>query len=877
VEKPGVAPRAQLADQVARLEREAQALARVAHPNVVMVFDVGEVESRAFVAMEYVDGPTMAAWLKQARPSWREVLDAYVQAARGLAAVHAAGLVHRDFKPQNVLLASDGRVRVTDFGLADFEQPKEAAVLREPEPDRPPGAAAPKGPRMTVGTPLYMAPEQYLGKDVDARADQYSFSVALHEALYGRRPFGPTNMYALFQAKLNGPAPAPPPASDVPPFVYLALARGLAPRPRDRFPSMQAMLDALAPRPHRLQGGPRVVPQDPGDAQITGQLGLVTILALCPAAPGMSLLEHANEIAAAYGVQVTESADDEREPDGEESPGIVPTVCLASLINRGSPVDQLALAAKLALRLAAAMQPIAVTVGTGRSPLGPDRGPPAEAIAWNVDWVRRLTRQGDPASSPAGEYAFRHALMHDVAYSALSPADRAAAHLQVGPWLESLGPADPTVLAAHFELGGAPERALPYYQHAADQALRAGFLDTACGLADRGLACGALGKARGELARTLTVAHMWRGDFPRASQWLAQAETHLEPGDPSWFTMMTHRLLISGLMGHSSEVELVVRTLSKTSHRPDLGLDHARASHMAAVVLYYLGLPRLADGTIENFVHLQSHLREKDLETAGRLQLSLFFQRQVRRHQPAAALEAISEACQVFEKVGARRTGLWARIYLGHHLLACGQLTEARRPLNEAWQESVNQGSGMVEPVACHFAALASWHGGDRPGAEAMIVRNLEKLADRVPIFAAHGRADLALLLVEAGDAQAALIEADQALRLGSGANTLRAQGLIARAAASLMLDRPAEALAACEEAQSIASQVGILWLYVPWMELMHARAAQALGHVERAQTIRRQARERLLAWAGEFRSTNARRAFLEDVPVHARVLAEPG
>ncbi|HHH29550.1 MAG TPA: serine/threonine protein kinase, partial [Polyangiaceae bacterium] len=156
-----------------RLSREARALAKLSHPNVVSVFDVGSEGDRVFIAMELIDGSTLREWLDEVR-SRAEVLEAFIEAGRGLAAAHERGLVHRDFKPDNVLVGEDGRVVVTDFGLARHRFVSDTDdVTRD-------GAI--------VGTPAYMAPEVRSGGDVDARSDQFSFAVALYQALHGHLP-----------------------------------------------------------------------------------------------------------------------------------------------------------------------------------------------------------------------------------------------------------------------------------------------------------------------------------------------------------------------------------------------------------------------------------------------------------------------------------------------------------------------------------------------------------------------------------------------------------------------------------------------------------------------------------------------------------------
>ena len=245
----------ELGDGARRMLREAQAMARLSHPNVVTVHDVDTYDDQVFLAMEYVEGQTLASWIAaDPKRPWRDIVAIFGQAAAGLMAAHEAGLVHRDFKPENVMLGKDGRVRVMDFGLARAAEEVDDAETtgpREPRPapkpsapDAEPGAApttgaesspafgapvdAPVDPEETLvdsagarasartprsasgglsdkvtrtgvalGTPAYMSPEQHRGEVTDARSDQFSFCVALYEALYGRRPFPGTSVAEL--------------------------------------------------------------------------------------------------------------------------------------------------------------------------------------------------------------------------------------------------------------------------------------------------------------------------------------------------------------------------------------------------------------------------------------------------------------------------------------------------------------------------------------------------------------------------------------------------------------------------------------------------------------------------------------------------------
>jgi serine/threonine protein kinase len=229
-----------------RLLREARAMARVTHPNVVGVYDVGTFDDQVFVAMDLVEGQTLRSFLASHTLPLHEVLELFVQAGKGLWAAHGAGLVHRDFKPDNVLVGDDGRVRVTDFGLASVHaQPTRAAdqVLDS-------GVHA-LGVSLTVsgvalGTPRYMAPEQHLSASVDARADQFAFAVALYEGLTGEHPF-PALAYGELKTRvLSGHIEPCPAFQALPAPLQDCLRRALQTRPEERYPTMEELLRDLS-------------------------------------------------------------------------------------------------------------------------------------------------------------------------------------------------------------------------------------------------------------------------------------------------------------------------------------------------------------------------------------------------------------------------------------------------------------------------------------------------------------------------------------------------------------------------------------------------------------------------------------------------------
>ena len=242
----------------ARLVREAQAMAKLSHPGVVQVYDAGSVDGNVFIAMEFIDGRTFKAWLRQDKRPLFSIVGVLTLAGEGLAAAHREGLVHRDFKPQNVMVRDDGVVRVLDFGLARRVDGRNT-MDEAPGPHMPDRSVEDVDPGISRdslsqvltqtglvhGTPAYMAPEQFCGGSVDARSDQFAFCIVAYEALYGERPFPSGSYRDLAKAVQSGRIADPPRGANVPPRVRRVLLQGLSVDPDSRFASMTALLRAL--------------------------------------------------------------------------------------------------------------------------------------------------------------------------------------------------------------------------------------------------------------------------------------------------------------------------------------------------------------------------------------------------------------------------------------------------------------------------------------------------------------------------------------------------------------------------------------------------------------------------------------------------------
>jgi tetratricopeptide (TPR) repeat protein len=239
-----------------RLLREAQAMARVTHPNVVTVHEVSTADDQLFVAMEFVAGPTLKEWLAAEPRPWREIVAIFCQIADGLAALHAAGLVHRDVKPANVIIGNDGRVRVLDLGLVgadphEITDTVEARLESSSSHNRLNKVLTMTGERL--GTPAYMSREQFMGLELTPASDIFSFCVCLYEALYGAHPFEATTFYELQASVVAGRIKPPPSSSSVPARIHALIVRGLASDPEHRPPSMKALRDELSRDPSRAR------------------------------------------------------------------------------------------------------------------------------------------------------------------------------------------------------------------------------------------------------------------------------------------------------------------------------------------------------------------------------------------------------------------------------------------------------------------------------------------------------------------------------------------------------------------------------------------------------------------------------------------------
>lgn len=264
-----------------RLQREAQALAKLSHPNIVAVYDLDTHDDQVFIAMELVEGVTLRDWLKQGKRPLKEVVAAFAEAGAGLAAAHAEGLVHRDFKPANVIVGNDGRIRVLDFGLAglleadaDVEQTDVDVASGNPQTLTRHGAI--------MGTPAYMAPEQHQGAGAVPATDQFAFCVALYEAVYQQHPYGGSTAAEIARRVTDGARVPTPDDKGAPGWLRELLLKGMAAEPGARFETMKDLLAELTMDRSPRRRGPLLVA-----AGAVG-LGIAGIVAFSLASSGKS-------------------------------------------------------------------------------------------------------------------------------------------------------------------------------------------------------------------------------------------------------------------------------------------------------------------------------------------------------------------------------------------------------------------------------------------------------------------------------------------------------------------------------------------------------------------------------------------------------------
>ncbi|WP_224245772.1 serine/threonine-protein kinase [Hyalangium gracile] len=841
-------PRA-AAEGQSRLQREAQAMARLSHPHVVPVFDVGVVADRLFVAMELVEGCDAREWREQAPRTWQQVLSVYLQAARGLLAAHGAGLVHRDFKPENVLVGADGRVRVMDFGLA---RPVAEAVQAQ---------GLPLHSRVTVdgrllGTPAYMSPEQWRGEAADARSDQYAFCVALWEALTGELPFAPGK--AEPTARPGWPSNGP----RVPGSVRRALLRGLSFAPAERFDSMQdwvALLEQASSRYRRRLGvflavgvvgavGVLVSAQVLREAQAcTGAPARVQRVWGAPQAEQLerAFLATQEPFAAKVSSTVREALD----AYSRDWSHMSTEACLATRERHEQPEPVLALRmACLERRLGELGALVEVLSRADR-----------EVVARAPTAVRSLTRLEGCADNAA--------LLQQVP----APAD-APTRARVDAVLQRLGQAKALLDAGRYVDGAALARSLelearevghaPTHAEALAMlghlAMAAGEPDAEARLLEARYAAEAsrLDKVSAEVAIALSQWTWNKGEHSRAEEWFRHGEATLRRlgGDPRIEArLLTRRAsMLAQTNRYSEAVELTWRAfrLLEQLHGPE---DPVLADPLVLIATFIRNRQQEALVLARRALELRLGALGPDhpdvavvWATIGQLQRDLL--------QHEAELEAQEKALAIIERSQDPRHPLTARAHwnMSTALYNLGELERSLLHLRRALEIFEHVYGPMHHMSAVVLLGVADIQRQLGRGAEALAtgrtaLARLESIQGKDHPSLIMELCGVGEMFEEQGDEQAALEHYQRSLKAAEpwGLNSKMSPPLVGIARLHLRHGRVSQARAAAERArESAEAQNGPVHTeLVPSLEML-ARVALAQGRLEEAEQLVRRTEE---------------------------------
>ena len=743
-----------------RIVAEARAMARLSDPNVAQVYEVGEVGGQLFVAIEYIEGHDLRAWLDEGPHPWREVLAKFRPAGSGLAAAHDKGITHRDFKPDNVMLQTNGRVRVVDFGLAlGIKTPIGESMLPGESREQlgPGGLLQLTRTGAVVGTPAYMAPEQWAGSTVDARTDQFAFCVALFEALVGARPFSGKTAAALQRAQTEGTLTQWP--TTVPRWIRQIVLRGLQIEPEQRWPNMRALLTALDPSRRRRRwtiAGVGLL------AVVSASLGLAVPAQDRCADAGASVAEWWHEARAVEVTAALTQADPGWGPasavalvgqleahaeawsvaargvcaaqqSSEPSDPVAAQGCLARSRQQWSETVAQALEADPALLVSAVARAELLTDPLGcldtKMPSVPD-SPDA------LRYIATIERSLGAMSVRAGADGYLSAMQQGraAAQAVIPVAGQDPALLARAEWtigrLE-LADGQPRVAELHFRRGLRAARSSDdaplaaaitvelVYAIATDRERFAEAQDLADEAAGMLAALGdpPLLGSRLDSHRASAIAHSVQGEHAQAvtlhERALRATRDTLGAAHPQTIAVLGNLGAALNYAGRAEEAELRLRE-ALTVAQQSWGADHPRT----ATLLGTLGLSRMRQGDLEQAtIDLRKSLeiRERSLGSAhahvndARYNLASALRRQ-QRHAEALTLLELG-LTQVQTRAEARQGPWW--VATGESSLAVGNLDRAREALGAALRVFERTGASPGDYARVRLGLARAWRDAD--------------------------------------------------------------------------------------------------------------------------------------------------------------------
>lgn len=496
-----------------------------------------------------------------------------------------------------------------------------------------------------------------------------------------------------------------------------------------------------------------------------------------------------------------------------------------------------------------------------------------------ADWLSELTtrellsKRVNSVYPGEQEYVFRHALVRDAAYALLSEEDRRTVHKLAGEWLERVGSNDPTVLAEHFDRGAAPERALPHYLRAAEQALEGNDLKNAIQRASSALRCGAAGETLGVLKLIQTDAHRWLGEFQEAERRATDATHVLPKGSMHWLRAVTEIVTAASRQGYYERVEEWVHQASVLEVEGTARLQQIQALASAASGLLNAGRFDVAHKTLERVLQLAGDLEQLEPRTAA----------QVWRMRGSAArhlgdfetdLRCYKAACEAFTRAGDLRNAANAQVSYGFAYLEIAQFDASERELQQALTVAGSLGLQTVVTRAYHNLAMVRCAKADFETATQM---------ERRAIDASHKQGDsrleawshvyLSTIHFRKGDFAASMESAKACALMPDVAPAARAGGLAAWARAALAMNDIRTAVDASDKAMALLHQLKELEEFEPLIRLVYAEAKHQAGAVEEAKDEIERARKRVMERANFIHKAEWRESFLQELPDNARTL----
>lgn len=483
-----------------------------------------------------------------------------------------------------------------------------------------------------------------------------------------------------------------------------------------------------------------------------------------------------------------------------------------------------------------------------------------------------LERRVDSRFSGENEFVFRHALLREAAYELLLDEDRARAHLRAGAWLEAHGESESFVLARHFELGGANDRALPHYRRAAEQALYGSDFAAVIECSDKAIACGASGELLGNVQLVVAEARRWRGDLSSALVAAEEARRLFARGSVPWFSAMRELVAAHGRLGNKAAIAPIAEDVRATR-----AFDGAAGAQIAALVPAAVHLLYIGDSSAAEA--LARHI--EDLATAA---VTLDPRARARLHQLRAMLatnrdaheEGITEqlaALEQFDHASDKRAAALVRSNLAFLLLQLGDLERAAAILREALAVATRLGLGTIRPLVLQNLGIAlAWSGRHEEALQAQSEAAAAFRAQRDPRLEGASRVHLALLHLDLGDL--ASVERETRLVIDSGVETIEVGARAALARAHLAGNRPNEALEEARQSIAILDRVKTVEEFEVLARLTLAEALAATNHRAEALEALAIARARIDARLEKVSDATLRRSFVERIPEHARVFA---